>query len=75
MEFLGDSELSSSLPSIEQFPANKKIVQQWQQQESRHFKRPTLDDAMGCIHFYQKEGKIICYNCKMMRIISSLMYD
>ncbi|GFQ87134.1 hypothetical protein TNCT_26161, partial [Trichonephila clavata] len=29
----------------------------------------------SCVHFYQKEGKVICCNCKVMRMISSLMYD
>ncbi|GFQ99445.1 hypothetical protein TNCT_671801 [Trichonephila clavata] len=39
MKSIGVSPFCSSLPSIERFPVNKKIGQQRQRQESRHFKK------------------------------------
>ncbi|GFT91801.1 hypothetical protein TNCV_1689851 [Trichonephila clavipes] len=42
LQYMGVSPSCSSLPSIQHFPANKNIVQQRQQQKSRHFKKQKL---------------------------------
>ncbi|GFR19570.1 hypothetical protein TNCT_212651 [Trichonephila clavata] len=45
MNSIGVSPFYSCLQSIERFPANKKIDQQRQRQECRHFKKQKLDDV------------------------------
>ncbi|GFX03200.1 uncharacterized protein TNCV_1700841 [Trichonephila clavipes] len=42
LQYMGVSSFCSSLPSIQHFPADKNIVQQRQQQKSRHFKKQKL---------------------------------
>ncbi|GFT94496.1 hypothetical protein TNCV_1962371 [Trichonephila clavipes] len=42
LQYMGVSPSCSSLPSIQHFPGNKNIVQQQQQQKSRHLRKQKL---------------------------------
>ncbi|GFX63054.1 transposase [Trichonephila clavipes] len=77
LQYMGVSPSCSSLPSIQHFPANKNIVQQRQQQKSRHFKKQKLaNDTTRQEHYNcQKRGspyrEMPPYHVKLVKNITA----
>ncbi|GFU88399.1 hypothetical protein TNCV_3353391 [Trichonephila clavipes] len=57
LQCMGVSPFFSSLPSIQNFTANMKIVQQRQQQKSRHFKKQKLANDIARQEDYNCEKR------------------